>query len=187
MAIQMRRGNSAYYDPSKLVAGEFAVSQDNQRVYLCVSQGNVVEIMTNAPISEWTEEAEAWAVGERDGEPVPSTDETYHNNSKYYAEICESDATSADTSALDSEAWAVGTRNSVPVTSGDATYHNNSKYYAEQGETYYEYLQTAVEPRMPEFTINWSTGELEYTGGYFTFWIDENGFIHWGVEVESEG
>ena len=31
-------------------------------------------------------EAEAWAVGERDGEPVPSTDPTYHNNAKYYAE-----------------------------------------------------------------------------------------------------
>lgn len=31
-------------------------------------------------------EAESWAVGERDGEPVPSTDPTYHNNAKYYAE-----------------------------------------------------------------------------------------------------
>lgn len=31
------------------------------------------------------ENAEAWAVGQRGGVDVPSTDETYHNNSKYYA------------------------------------------------------------------------------------------------------
>lgn len=29
--------------------------------------------------------AEAWAVGERDGTPVEPSDPTYHNNSKYYA------------------------------------------------------------------------------------------------------
>lgn len=33
--------------------------------------------------------AEAWAVGTMDGEPVPSDDETYENNSKYYAEQAE--------------------------------------------------------------------------------------------------
>lgn len=31
------------------------------------------------------EDAEAWAVGTRDGVPVPPTDETYENNSKYWA------------------------------------------------------------------------------------------------------
>lgn len=32
------------------------------------------------------EDAEAWAVGQRGGTDVPSTDPTYHNNSKYWAE-----------------------------------------------------------------------------------------------------
>lgn len=32
------------------------------------------------------EDAEAWAVGERNGEPVTEDDPTYHNNAKYYAE-----------------------------------------------------------------------------------------------------
>lgn len=32
------------------------------------------------------EDAEAWAVGQRDGTDVPSTDPTYHNNAKWYAE-----------------------------------------------------------------------------------------------------
>lgn len=31
-------------------------------------------------------DGEAWAVGKRNGSDVPSTDPTYHNNAKYYAE-----------------------------------------------------------------------------------------------------
>lgn len=34
----------------------------------------------------YARKAEAWAVGKRGGVDVPSTDETYHNNSKYWAE-----------------------------------------------------------------------------------------------------
>lgn len=32
-------------------------------------------------------DSEAWAVGTRDSAAVPSTDETYHNNSKYYSQL----------------------------------------------------------------------------------------------------
>ena len=38
-----------------------------------------------ASMTDLKEDAEAWAVGERDGQPVPSTDPTYNNNAKYYA------------------------------------------------------------------------------------------------------
>ena len=104
--------------------------------------------------------AEAWAVGTRDGAPVPETDETYHNNSKYYAEqaatsetnaaasatvasASESNAATSESNAAESEtnaaaseenaeAWAVGQRGGEDVPSTDETYHNNSKYWAEQ-------------------------------------------------------
>lgn len=33
----------------------------------------------------YAEDSEAWAVGQRDGSDVPSTDPAYHNNAKYYA------------------------------------------------------------------------------------------------------
>lgn len=36
--------------------------------------------------SQSAEDSEAWAVGTRNGAPVPPTDPTYHNNSKYWAE-----------------------------------------------------------------------------------------------------
>lgn len=34
-------------------------------------------------------DAEAWAVGEKGGVPVPATDPTYQNNSKYYSEVAQ--------------------------------------------------------------------------------------------------
>lgn len=37
-------------------------------------------------IRDLSEDAEAWGVGTRDGQPVPSTDPAYENNAKYYAE-----------------------------------------------------------------------------------------------------
>lgn len=43
--------------------------------------------------------AEAWAVGERDGIPVDEDDITYHNNSKWYANKALENAESAEESA----------------------------------------------------------------------------------------
>ena len=61
---------------------------------------------------ESAEDSEAWAVGQRNGEDVPDTDPTYHNNAKYYAE-------NAGQGVEDAEAWAIGERGGVPVTSGE--------------------------------------------------------------------
>ena len=83
--------------------------------------------------------AEAWAVGERHGVPVNRTDQTYHNNSKYYAEQAAESAEALEEAQeiidgyeADSEAYATGKRDGTDVGSDDPTYHNNSKYYAEQ-------------------------------------------------------
>lgn len=43
---------------------------------------------------EYSEDAEAWAVGERGGVPVDPSDETFHNNSKWWAEQSAGGATS---------------------------------------------------------------------------------------------
>lgn len=72
---------------------------------------------------DYTHEAEAWAVGKKDGEDVPSTDPTYHNNSKYYEEVSDAHRKTA-------ERYANGKENGTDVTSGEG-YHDNSKYYKE--------------------------------------------------------
>ena len=92
--------------------------------------------------------AEAWAKGTKNGIPVSSDAEQYHNNSKYYAEHAENSAQSAseseiaaatsaaeaETEALLSEAWAVGSKNLIPVGNTELQYHNNSKYWCQQSE-----------------------------------------------------
>jgi hypothetical protein len=117
----------------------------------------VVASAAHAESAETSEEnAEAWAVGQRNGTDVPDTDPTYHNNSKYYAGQASTSASNAYTSetnagtsesnaaasernaegsAEDSEAWAVGERDGVPVSSDDPTYHNNAKYWSQQSQT----------------------------------------------------
>lgn len=99
--------------------------------------------------------AEAWAVGERKGVPVNESDQTYHNNAKYYAQqagaiieeaaaeavaeaVAEGTARAvqaeeaASGSASDAEAWAVGQRGGEDVPSTDPTYHNSAAYWAAQ-------------------------------------------------------
>lgn len=56
-------------------------------------QSQVQSIVNNAAATV-RGEAEAWAIGERNGSAVPSSDETYHNNAKYYAEQARAAAAS---------------------------------------------------------------------------------------------
>ena len=46
-------------------------------------------------INEYSNDSEAWAVGTRNGEDVPQSDITFHNNSKYYADKAEQEANTA--------------------------------------------------------------------------------------------
>lgn len=88
-----------------------------------LSQTEVPALVTLARVE--MEDAEAWAVGTKDGVPVGPDDPQYHNNAKYWSEQISGDGQEA-------EAWAVGTKSGVPVPSTDPQYHNNSKYYAQE-------------------------------------------------------
>lgn len=59
------------------------------------------------PFDTWIERSKAWATGELlDGEDVPASDETYHNNAKYYAEQSGAQAEEAETQAVEAKAQA---------------------------------------------------------------------------------
>lgn len=46
----------------------------------------------------------------------------------------------------------------------------------------YHWILVGIENHgLPNFKINWATGNLEYDGTSFSFFTDENGFLHWGV------
>ena len=91
-----------------------------------LSQTEVPALVTLARTQ--MENAEAWAVGTKDGEPVSQDDPQYNNSAKYWAQQVGGET-------QDAEAWAVGTKDGVPVTSDDPQYHNNSKYYSDNIQT----------------------------------------------------
>ena len=98
-----------------------------------LSQTEVPALVTLARTQ--MENAEAWAVGTKDGEPVSPDDPQYNNSAKYWAQQVGGET-------QDAEAWAVGTKDGVPVTSDDPQYHNNAKYYSDEVQTA---AQTAAE------------------------------------------
>lgn len=72
--------------------------------------------------------AEAWAVGERGGVPVSSTDQTYHNNAKYYAQAAE-DAAETASAAYGTDLLAPTYSASETYAIGDHVIYNGG-YYA---------------------------------------------------------
>lgn len=85
--------------------------------------------------------AEAWAVGTKDGVPVEDTEPQYENNAKYYSDnadtsadnaalsagAADASATLAANSATESESWAVG---GTGTRTGEDT--NNSYYWCQK-------------------------------------------------------
>lgn len=123
-----------------------ATSESNASDSATTASTKATDASTSATQAEgFSKDSEAWAVGKRGGIDVESTDDTYENNSKYWAEQSSASATASATNAANMEAWAVGTKNGIAVEPTDNTYNNNAKYWAEQAEQYsYNAQQTAV-------------------------------------------
>jgi len=118
------------------------------------TDGNIDEIIPEITIlverveaavakEEVLHEAEAWAVGERAGEPVTEDDDTYHNNSKYYKELAAGSAASADSRATAAE----GYKNAAAGSASEAA---QRKTEAETAKTAAEAAQAAAEAAAQE-------------------------------------
>lgn len=103
LIITLEDGTIKYVDMSALLTQyEFT---DSTTIHFTVTNGVVSANVINGSITSdhlspelnakinnaehYSEESEAWAVGQKNGQDVPSTDPRYHNNSKYYAEQAE--------------------------------------------------------------------------------------------------
>ena len=163
MAIQVRRGNLADLDTSKLVQGEPFVTLDkdsNNEYYVgvAIAPNNVVRLATQNELID-----------------IRTDCETYRNEA-------HTSATNAATSESNSEAWAVGERGGTPVTSTDPTYENNSKYYAGLSHDYWDLVDAAVSFVTPVVNMNFTTGQLEITGTSLVFSINTTtGNLEWDI------
>ena len=71
----------------------------------------------SAAIEQIKEDAEAIALGTRNGVPVSSGDPYYHNNATWYATQASGSATAAAGSASKAEQWATGGTSGTPGAS----------------------------------------------------------------------
>ena len=83
----------------------------------------------------YAEESEAWAVGERQGIPVTEGDDTYQNNSKWYAQQSSNSADSAliikgecEDILEEVQAAASNFHFEIDFTTGEMMYDNTSNY-----------------------------------------------------------
>lgn len=164
--ITLQDGTKKYIDLSALITEyEFNSSQTIQAI---VSGGEVSFEVINGSITEdklepnflancrievalaegYAEESEAWAVGERQGIPVTEGDDTYQNNSKWYAQQSSNSADSAlvtkgecedileevQKAASNFEFW-------IDLETGELMYNDTTNYV---------------------FTLNYVTGNLEW-------------------------
>ena len=117
---------------------------------------------------EARDQAEAWAAGTIDEEPVTSEAPQYENNAKYYADLLQpqinavlqavqtladnaqaianaaANAQAAEGSSEDSEAWATGKVDGTDVPSTAPQYENNAKYWSDLAAQYASQITSGV-------------------------------------------
>lgn len=110
------------------------------------------------------EDAEAWAVGQRNGADVPSTDPAYHNNAKYYKDQAQTIA--------GGEFVSYGAPQSLtPAQQAQARDNINAPAPYEAGDNISitgRIITTKAFPCNPNLLDNWYFGNpVDQRGGYF--------------------
>lgn len=114
----------------------------------------------------WNQMAESWAHGGTSLRPEETTD-----NSKYYSEQAHNSATSASSDAASAKADAASAERYLEQT-------------IEEGQNAVDKLNEALDMNLPQWNINFETGDLEYQGGRFDWQIArDTGHLMWEVVV----
>lgn len=172
MAIQVRRGNYADLDTSRLVAGEPFTTLDqlpdgDYYVGMTIAPGTAVRLAT------WTN---LQTVLQRCEDAADEAELSATN-----ASVSEGNASDSEENA---EAWAVGQKGGVDVPTTDPTYENNSKYYAEKSETLWNQMDSAIERVQPTMEVDFTTGRISYSGSFFEFDLSKTtGHLSYGLAV----
>lgn len=165
MAIRHRRGDYGNFEPSKMVAGEFAFvnssdpnTDDGKAVYGTFTGGRTKRLCTYDEVKGLVDHADEVKtdVEQLKDDVVELKDDVIDlkdESNEYY---------------MLSKSYAVGTDDEVRQDSED-----NAKYYK-------EWVENAFDMRLPEITMDFETGNLMYVGGVLTFIINQTtGMLEW--------
>lgn len=165
--IQMRRGAEEKFDPDQMTAGEWAVSTDSKKVWMCFRAGFILRMAT-------------YEAFEEDMKVVQQILEECQDIKvavEIFVNLAEQHKNQAEIYLKESKSWAVG---GTGIREGEDT--DNSKYYSELSKIYKDAAETAIDLSKPNFTVDLSTGHLFYEGGRFDFEV-QNGHLLWGMTL----
>ncbi len=166
--IQMRRGAEELFDPDQMTAGEWAVSTDSKKVWMCFRPGFVLRMAT---YEAFEKDMELIREILKECQDIQAAVEAF-------VILAEQHENHAGTYSKESRSWAVG---GTGTRVGEDT--DNSKYYSEQSKKWSEVAENAIDLSKPAFTIDFGTGHLLYSGGKFDFEVDNNGHLLWGLSL----
>lgn len=135
--IQMRHGREEDFDPDQMTAGEWGVSDDTKKVWMCFMPGLVFRMATYEAFEKDMQEIreilaacqdiqEAVKAFEALAEQHKNQAEVYSNESKSWSEASKSHSKVSESWAKTSESWAVG-----GTGTRDGEDSNNAKYYSQ--------------------------------------------------------
>lgn len=156
--IQMRRGAEENFDPDQMTAGEWAVSTDSKKVWMCFRPGFVLRMATYEAFEEDMKIIQQIL---KECQDVKVAVEAF--------------VKLAERHSKESQSWSVGGTGTREGEDAD-----NSKYYSEQSKKWSDAAENALDVSRPDFTVNLETGHLLYSGGRFDFEV-ENGHLLWGI------
>ena len=134
---------------SRPVGADVDPTEDQQRqidaLMATLNEGIDAAEAAQAAAEASAEDAEAWAVGERDGVPVTSEDETYHNSSKYHAEQAAASASDAQAAQTAAETAQGKAEDAQTAAESAQTAAETAQGKAEDAQTAAEGAQTAAE------------------------------------------
>lgn len=184
MAIQVRRGLMADFDPYKMLPGEWAVSIDastsNQIVWMCFSPGICKRMGTYEdfiPViseiaNEYKEELNSMLLEVR---------ELSQNVSKDKSEvlIIKNDVLNVYLPQILNATEETSENRNIAKQEAE-----KSKKEADRAEQILSQINEAVDINVASFTLNLETGHMEYTGGRFAFMLNtDTGHLEWEVAV----
>lgn len=117
--IQMRRGAEENFDPDQMTAGEWAVSTDSKKVWMCFMPGLVLRMATYEAFEKDMEIIKEILLECQDIKLAVEA----------FVEIAEQHALQAETWSTMSKSWAVGGTGAREGEDSD-----NAKYYSEQAK-----------------------------------------------------
>lgn len=118
--MQMRHGREEDFDPSQMTVGEWAVSEDTKKVWMCFLPGFVLRMATYEAFEQDMQEIQL----------ILATCQNIQAAVERFVELAEQHETQAEYYSILSESWAVG---GTGIRTAENT--NNSKFYSEQSSS----------------------------------------------------